>query len=191
MSKCGISSLSYFLTQGVDLGHDPNPLFSSAWYLYNNLTWQKPEWWEVIHYLLHGAAEHRDPHPTFSASAYLQAIPICPLPERFHSLTHLSGTDQVKGEDEFGYPLDAAALCTTAPRAGTIEDEKQQPAAIPIERKLLAEVVAAHSSDACGHRIVSYFNIIERLELNYSASSLSREEKLAHLVAHTNSLSLI
>lgn len=181
--------LSYFLTQGVILGHDPNPLFSTDWYLYNNPDVTKAGMGGVIHYLLHGAAEHRDPHPTFSASAYLQAHPDSPAARANPLIDALERDRPGRGGSTSPVTLDAAALGMTAPRAGMPpKSEKQQPAAIPMERRLLAEVVAAHSSDACAQRVISYFNIIERLELSYSTSSLSREEKLSHLVAHMQQL---
>jgi GT2 family glycosyltransferase len=180
--------LSYFLTRGATLGHDPNPLFSTTWYLYNNPDVAKAGIAGIIHYLLHGAAEHRDPHPAFATSAYLLAHPKSSGARTNPLIDALERDRPGQGGTTSPVTIDTAALGMTGVLTGLPPKSEKQTTAIPMERKPLAEIVAAHSSDACAARVVSYFNIIERLEHGYSTSSLSREEKISYLISYMQQL---
>jgi GT2 family glycosyltransferase len=177
--------LSYFLTRGISLGHDPNPLFSTKWYLQNNPDVSEAGMEGIIHYLIYGAAEHRDPHPAFATSLYLQA----------HSDSAAARTNPLIDALERDRPgrggtTRSVAVVPNLPGSsvGLPPKSEKETAAIPIERRLVAEVIAAHSSEACAKRVIAYFNIIERFELGHATSTLTREEKLEHLAAHMRDL---
>ena len=178
--------LSYFLTRGVTLGHDPNPLFSTPWYMKNNPDVAKAGMIGIIHYILFGAAEHRDPHPAFATSIYLQAHSDSAV-ARTNALLDALNRDRL-GRGGSTTPITVtSSLPENTTRAGPPRSATQT-TSIPHVRRAVAEVVAAHSSDECAQRVVAYFNIIERLELDHATSSLSREEKLVYLVAHMRRL---
>jgi glycosyltransferase involved in cell wall biosynthesis len=66
--------LRHYLEEGVQLGLDPNPLFSTRHYLSRNpdvAGRANP----LVHYLFHGDAEGRKPHPLFDPMWYRWAHP--------------------------------------------------------------------------------------------------------------------
>jgi GT2 family glycosyltransferase len=180
-------ALSYFLTRGISLGHDPNPLFSSSWYLKNNPDVASSGMPPIMHYVLFGAEENRDPHPAFSTSIYLQTHSDSTT-ARINPLLDALNHDR-PGRGGRMMPVSmTSSLPETKKRAGPPARSDNQATKIPYERLGLAEVIAAHSSDGCAQRVARYFNIIERLELEQATSSLSRQEKLDHLLEHMRRL---
>ena len=178
--------LSYFLTRGVTLGHDPNPLFSTTWYMKNNPDVAEAGMIGIMHYVLFGAAEHRDPHPAFATSNYLQAHSDSEVARTNPLLDALRRDRLGRGGSTTPVAVTSSALDSVT-RAGPPRSETKA-TAIPHERRAVAEVIAAHSSDECSQRVLGYFNVIEHLELDQATSSLSREEKLQYLIAHMRRL---
>ena len=140
----------------------------------------------VIHYVLFGASEHRDPHPAFATSIYLQKHSDFAI-ARTNPLLDALNRDR-PGRGGSTTPITMTSSAPAAMTRAAPPRSEAKTAAIPSERRAVSEVIAAHSSDDCARRVVGYFNIIERLELDSPTSSLSRQEKIEHLVAHMRSL---
>jgi glycosyltransferase involved in cell wall biosynthesis len=64
-----------YLVASAPQGLDPNPLFSSRWYLQNNPDVAAAGIDPLVHFLRYGAKENRDPHPLFDVSWYLEQYP--------------------------------------------------------------------------------------------------------------------
>ena len=140
----------------------------------------------IIHYVLFGAAEHRDPHPAFATSIYLQAHRNSATAQANPLLDALNRDRPGRGGSTITVSVFSPAP-EPAARAVLPRSEKKT-ANVPYERRAVVDVVAAHSSDECAERVVNYFNIIERLELDHATSSLSRQEKIEHLIVQMRRL---
>lgn len=62
--------LLHFIVVGAFTGHDPHPLFDTAFYLRKYPDVAASGVNPLFHYLLHGAAEGRKPHPLFEPEYY-------------------------------------------------------------------------------------------------------------------------
>lgn len=71
----GQNPVEHYLRQGASLGFDPCPLFSTVYYLQNNLDVALAGENPLVHYLRGHNAKARDPHPLFSTSWYRQTSP--------------------------------------------------------------------------------------------------------------------
>ena len=67
-----LSPIKHYLLYGAWECKDPNPLFSSKFYLDKNRDVYIAGMNPLLHYIRHGWKEGRDPHPDFSTSRYLQ-----------------------------------------------------------------------------------------------------------------------
>src|SRR5581483_11348373 len=61
--------LTHYLEIGASEGRDPNPLFSTAWYLSRYPDVAASGINPLVHYLRHGAAEGRQPAPRFATAS--------------------------------------------------------------------------------------------------------------------------
>jgi hypothetical protein len=75
LNESSLSAAEHYLLYGAWEDKDPNPLFSSIFYLEKNrdvyLSGKNP----LLHYVERGASEGRDPHLQFSTLGYLEAYP--------------------------------------------------------------------------------------------------------------------
>jgi hypothetical protein len=66
-----VDPVLHYLREGAALGLDAHPLFSTSYYLQENLDVVRCGQNPLVHYLLEGHKELRDPHPYFSTRFYL------------------------------------------------------------------------------------------------------------------------
>ena len=85
----GTDPVAHYLREGWRLGHDPNPYFSTRWYLHQNPDVARTGWNPLLHYLLHGEAEGRAPSERFDLPWYANQHTGSPQQTRLaHFLTH-------------------------------------------------------------------------------------------------------
>jgi O-antigen biosynthesis protein len=63
---------AHYLGFGGDEGRDPHPMFSTSYYLRNNVDVGSSRLNALVHYFAYGAAENRFPHPSFDPGYYLK-----------------------------------------------------------------------------------------------------------------------
>lgn len=85
------SALEHYLTEGADKFYDPNPHFSTAYYIYSNLDVRNSNTNPLFHYISFGENEGRQPNPYFSPTIYKLLNPdVLPLQGTllFHYVKH-------------------------------------------------------------------------------------------------------
>jgi GT2 family glycosyltransferase/ubiquinone/menaquinone biosynthesis C-methylase UbiE len=72
-NRTDIDPVAHYVWHGAAAGHQPHPLFDTAWYeaRHPNLGFANP----FAHYLTIGAAQDADPHPLFDTAYYLAQAP--------------------------------------------------------------------------------------------------------------------
>jgi len=75
VKSANIDPLTHFLTQGLDEGRLPTPLFDHDFYITQNPDIATAGMPAFAHYVAHGAEEGRSPHPLFDINFYRAAHP--------------------------------------------------------------------------------------------------------------------
>lgn len=171
--------LTHFFAKGLARGYDPNPLFSTPWYHARYPDVVGGQKIGIIHYIWHGAAELRDPHPAFHTKQYMQDNPDCSLQQQIPLVHALQRHRRSPVRDRRSVTLRRPPPVDLS-SAATIGDLDT----VPVAQRRLAERLVMNVDAAAVVRIVSYFSIIERLELAFAATSLSRDEKLQFLTQY-------
>jgi glycosyltransferase involved in cell wall biosynthesis len=133
-------ALWHYVAIGADAGHDPNPLFSTTWYLATNPDVAAAAVNPLLHYYESGAREGRDPGRGFDTAWYLRTNPDID-PDVINPLGHFL----VAGAAE-GRPPRAASLRA----AGT---------------NVLTVVCVSGEADTPGHyyRVLRFADSVERM----------------------------
>ena len=183
-----IDPLSHFITIGDRKGRDPNPLFSTRWYREQNRDVAKIGINALLHYLQFGANEMRDPHPAFSTASYLRRNPECRTWRKV-ALVHALEKDRPSGA-----PIE---FSSRIPVTSQLAEGKGKLADTPVSglkavsmephRRYLAEIIEWEAGEAAAQRVLTYFKIIDKLDVGGSTST--REERLRILLARMRSLS--
>ena len=71
----GAGALRHYLARGARQGRDPNPFFSTSFYLARNPDVAASGMNPLVHYRRHGGYERRDPGPRFDTGFYLAGNP--------------------------------------------------------------------------------------------------------------------